>query len=500
MEPVARKTRRTGGKHARIALLILLAAVLALTLALIQLTRQEPQNAVSDAPAADQVLLFAYPPEDVLSVDVRIEDEPRWQVVQDAETGLFVLQGDDGFMLSQTMTSLIQEGARTLTCESILSENPSEYAEHLADFGLDTPSRIASITFRDGRVITVRIGDRAPHTNAWYYMTIDGDDRLYALSTGMVNALSLSRESLREVTQPVIHKTRIDRITLTDASGTPVAQWALQGSIEASDALDRWQITQPYVYPASAQSISALLQNAANLRLGAYVAPATAENLTSYGFDEPRMTIDIHMAEGTIGTTNAEGVFTTEDWPESAVTLVIGGARSDLVDYVLFGDSIYVSSHFTVGVFLNADVRSSMNRYPVLTALGNLSSLLIMQDGQSTEYVITRTERVEPNNELATDEYGSIIYDFTITCNGSPVSYTAFEAAYEQLITVSVSGLLSESDVWDPIPHTTMTFTDTDGTVHTVSLHDCGLLHDAVSVNGHTVFYIGKGELLRSLQ
>ena len=48
--------------------------------------------------------------------------------------------------------------------------------------------------------------------------------------------LLVSRESLREVLQPTLHKARIDRLTLTNGDGSIRAQWTLQGSIAASDA------------------------------------------------------------------------------------------------------------------------------------------------------------------------------------------------------------------------------------------------------------------------
>lgn len=490
METVAK--RKPGPRGGRWLLLAGLLALLGAALLGSFLLNREPDT---QAPRAVSTVrtLFSYNAADVQSIAVRQQGDVPWTVVLDAEEGLFVLEGEDGFTLSPATTQELQDAARTLTCEQVLSENPAEYADHLAEYGLDAPRFVAEITFADGRVITLRIGDRAAHTDAWYYMTIDGDDCLYALSTGMVDALFVSRESLRDVTQPTLHKARIDRITLRSGDGSIRAQWALTGDIADSDALDRWQITAPFTYPADADAMSSLLANAANLRLGAYVAPATAGNLTLYGFDAPSQIIEIHMAAGTIGSTDMDGAFTTEDWPESTVTFVIGGERNDMVDYVRFGDSIYVSSHFTMGLFIDLDPRSSMTRYPVLTALGNLASLTIARDGIETAYILTRTEQVAENNDLVTDHEGNPVYDVTVTRDGEPFDYAAFSAAYEKLITVTATGVLPEDAITAETPHTVYTFTDVDGTVHTVALHTYGVLHDAIAVDGHQAFYIAKG-------
>ena len=99
-------------------------------------------------------------------------------------------------------------------------------------------------------------------------------------------------------------------------------------------------------------------------------------------------------------------------------------------------------------------------------------------------------EQVAANNELVYDESGNVCYDVHVTRNGEAIDYAAFEAAYSALLPVTVSGLLPETT--DAAPHTVYTFTDVDGTVHTVALATFDALHDAVTVNGHQAFYLIK--------
>lgn len=472
----------------RIGLLIAAFLVLMLLIIAIIRLRNEPQVELP-APVSTAENLFEYAKSDVASITIRRGEEAPWTVVQGAD-GLLTLTGEDGFTLSEATSAALLDAAFILPCEEVLTSDPADYSANLADYGLNPPQYEAIVTYADGVTAHLKVGDPEAERGAWYYMTVAGDDRLFAFSRGMVEALFVSRESLRQVTTPTIHKARIDHFSLE--SPNQVLSWTLAGNITDSDAADQWRITSPISYPADAEAVSSLLSNLANLRLGACVGPASAESLTAYGFDAPRLIISIHQAAGTIGVTNAGGAVEAIDCPEETVTFVIGGTRSDLVDYVLCGDSIYVSSHFTVGMFMEVDFAATMSRYPVLVALGNLASLRIQEGDGVTEYILTRTEQVAENNDLITDAEGKTLWDVTVTCNGAAIDYATFEAAYQALTLVTVSGTLPEGETIAE-PHTVYTFTDVDGSVHTVALATFDALHDAVIVDGHAAFYLIKG-------
>lgn len=488
MQNVRKKRRPTGEKWRILLLAAAIVLLIAVGAASVLMNREDQTDWPTKISTAEN--LFDYATSEVATITIRRGEESPWTVVQ-GENGLLTLQGEGGFTLSESTSAALLDAACILPCEEVLTADPAEYRDHLADFGLDNPPYEAVVAYTDGVIAHLCIGNPGDENKAWYYMTVEGDDRLFTFSRGMVEALFVSRDSLREVQSPTIHKARIDRITLTGPDS--VIQWTLAGDITDADAADKWRITAPFTYPADADAMANLRSSVANLRLGAYVAPATDENLAQYGFDAPRVTIDVHMAAGAIGVTNADGAVEATDYPASTVTFVIGGEKSDMVDYVRFGDEIYVSSHFTMGVFIDYDVTTTMSRYPVLTALGNLAALTIREGDAVTEYVLTRTEQVAENNDLITDADGNLVYDVTVTRNGESADYAAFEAAYNALTLVTVSGALPEDESVSAEPHTTYTFTDVDGTVHTVELATFDVLHDAVIVDGYPAFYLIKG-------
>lgn len=485
--PIHRRFRRIPHEKRRILLLFFALMMLTVTIVALTLETQPAQDTASPAPTDSSVLLTEGTYTDIASISIRRGDEPLWTASRNGET--VSLSGDIPMDLALAECLDFLSSAATIVAEDVLTDHPADYADHLADFGLESPRYEAHIHYTNGRSLDLRVGDKGPD-GTWRYMLVDGDDRLFAFSNGSVESLFVNRDTLRKVSQPALHKARIDRITLTGKES--VIQWALEGDITDADAADKWHITSPFRYPADAEAMEKLLSSAAQLRLAAYVAPATPENLKIYGFDQPRLTIDIHMAAGTIATTNEDGSVDTNDWPESTVTFVIGGEKTDMIDFVRFEDSIYLSSHFTMGVFMDYDVTGTMSRYPVMTALGNLATLTVREGDMANEYTITRTEQVAANNELIADEDGNPVYTVTVTKDGEAVDYAAFEAAYNALALVKVSGSLPGSDPL-PAPHTAYTFTDVDGTVHTVELATFDVLHDAVIVDGHAAFYLIKG-------
>lgn len=485
--PNFRRFRRVPREKRRILLLFFALMMLFVILVSLLLVRSEPAQDVPLLPADTSVSLYEYSYTDVASITIRRGNEDPWTATRDGES--ILLSGEIPTALSLDECRDLLESAASILTEAVLTDDPANYADHLADYGLEEPRYEARIVYADGVDVTLRVGDKG-HDGAWRYMLVSGDVRLFAFSNGSVESLFVNRETLRKVTQPDLHKARIDRITLTE--GDRVIQWALEGNITDTDAVDRWRITAPFTYPADAAAMESLLSSAARLHLSAYVAPASDENLRKYGFDTPRLTIELHQAAGTIAVNDVDGAAQPVDFPESTVTFVIGGEKSDMIDYVRCGDSIYLSSHFTMGMFIGYDVTATMSRYPVMTALGNLAALTLREGDAMTEYRLTRTEQVAANNELITDEDGNPVYDVTVTRDGESVDYAAFEAAYNALTLVTVSGTLPEGESVTAKPHTVYTFTDVNGTVHTVALATFDVLHDAVIVDGQPAFYLIK--------
>lgn len=482
-----KKKQRRSLPHGRLWLLLCaLALVLCVSAGILLMP---PQQAAEESDHDTSGVLAEHEVNQVQRLAISLRDGDSWAAVQSSE-GVLTLEDDPDYAVSAAKAAALLNAARRISYQAVLAEDPAEYAGRLADFGLEDPRIKLDVIYADGSRWVVCIGDQFTLDDGMaYYMLVEGDDRLFALDKGSAEELMVERALLHPVTQPTLHKARFDRITLADGQGKVLAEWALQGAI-GGNALDRWMLTAPVQYPADGEAMDALQDNLLNLRLGAYVGAATPEKLAECGFDQPRLVLTVHQAAGSIGTTGADGVYAVTDWPEDTFTLMVGGAKSDVVDYVRVGEEIYLTSHFTLEVFLNMEPASTLSRYIVPVALGNLKRLTIRTAEGEAAYEIIRTEQVAENNDLVTDSQGHVLYDVTCTLNGAEIGYAAFESAYNELLKATVSGRLPKGWTAVEVPHTTYIFEAVTGECYTLELTRFDAMHDAVLLDGHGLFYL----------
>lgn len=118
--------------------------------------------------------------------------------------------------------------------------------------------------------------------------------------------------------------------------------------ITSSDAQNNWYLTEPFEYLCDAEQMDMLLRNILNFRLGAYIGPVDTDSFDAYGFQNPRLSLKLHMAPGTTNVLQDNGSIQPTDWPEGSVEIIVGAARNEYVDYVLYDGEVYTSSHFTL--------------------------------------------------------------------------------------------------------------------------------------------------------
>ena len=426
-------------------------------------------------------MLADRPAEELASITVDRRNEEAWTLVR-TENGSLMPKDGSEWTATEQQAEMLREAITKLRYEEILTEDPSAWQGTPEAFGLAEPLVTVTGRYTDGTAMTVHIGNDIGVEEAWHYMAVEGDDRLFAVSAGIVEDLDIEYALLHPVPKPEIYAALLDRITVTAADGKILAEWALQGKITDRDAGSNWMMTAPYRCPADEEAVSKLKKNAENLRLGVYTAAATEEELERTGLAEPGKTLTFHMAAGSTGTVSGSGIYDITDHSESTVILQIGNSPDDLADYVRYGEEIFTVTHLTLAAFLDPDPLSTAARYPVLTPLASLDSLTLEEAGGIKEYVLKEKEKAEKDAETG----------YECLLNGQEIPYTAFEAAYERLLTVTYSGILPQHAVWQE-PYKKYTFRTLSGGTHTVALSDWDGIHDAVTVDGSTVFYLIKG-------
>ena len=476
MQKVERRKHRGGRKRVWLAAAAVLLA--GSVTAAVLLSRKPPAEPLTKEDYSG--LLVSREAEELVSVTIERRGEEPWTLIR-TENGELMPEGGE-WTVSENQARKLTESLTQLRYEEILSEDAEVYREHPEDFGLKYPLVTVTGVYTDGKQVTLRIGGDTGMEESRRYMTVEGDDRLYAVSNGVAEDLDMEYALLHPVPKPEIYEALLDRITLTDREGGKIAEWQLRGKITDRDAGTNWMITAPFNYPADEEAISNLKKSAGNLRLGVYTAPATAENLEKYGLKQPEKTLEIHMAAGSTGTVGESGVYDVQEHDESTVRLYIGQARDEAADYVRYGEEIFTVSHFTLAALTDPTPVKSAARYPVLTPLASLESLTVEENGEISEYTLAETEE----SDTASGEGREC------RLNGEKMEYSTFEAAYQRLLTVTFSGELPAGAAWKE-PYKKYTFRTLSGGTHTVTLSDWDGVHDAVTVDGSTLFYLIKG-------
>ena len=428
--------------------------------------------------------------EDLDSLTVTLRGKEPWTAVRDEEGNLRLQQEDDpnpsAWIIDGGIGNRLTDVAVNLSYEDVFTENRGDWEPEAEDFGLKNPLVTAVFRYKDGTEKTVRIGGSAdPGENTHYYMTVDGDDRLYAVAAGTVEDLNTEKELLHPVQRLEIRSALLDRITVKNGDGTVRMEWTLQGKITDQDAAENWLLTAPVIYPADYDTMKNLRDTAENLRLGIYVGNAEEDTLKQYGLDQPTAIIELHMAAGSTGTVSDAGVYDVEDREECTETLTVGSSKSDMVAYILYGDEICTMSYFALKTFTDQNYMQTAARYTVATPLNSLESVTVEKQGEETVlYSLVMTETTEGEEGTGETQYHCLR-------NGQEISYDVFSAAWERLLTVTVSGRLPK-DYQPGETHTKYTFRTVSGGTHTVELSDYDGMHDAVTMDGHTLFYLIK--------
>ena len=495
MQKVERK-KHGERRHGRAAGVVLCALLLiGCVVAALLLTRKAEEK---PEPGRQPVTGFVVQrsPEELESMTITPRNGEAWTATRLEDGSLSLSEDENGTKgtvpsapIDASVGEMLTDAAVHLTYEDVFTENRADWEPDAADFGLVDPLITAVFRYTDGTETTVRIGNSAdPEDNAVYYMTADGNDRLYAVGAGTVKDLGVEKNVLLPVPKLQIHSALLDRITVRNGDGSTRIGWELKGEVSDQDAAENWILTSPVTYPADYEAMKNLKDSAEQLRLSTYVDSGTEENLETYGLKEPTAVLEMHMAAGSTGTVGTEGVYDISDWEERTKTLTVGKAKSDMVDYVLYEGKIYTISRFSVSAFTDSDPLSTVARYLVATPLNSLESLTVEEEGKEpVRYGLIRFDEEPAEGENTEAER-------TIRCirNGEEIPYETFAAAYERMLTVTVSGKLPDGYEAKEA-HTKYTFRTVSGGTHTVELCDFDGMHDAVVMDGCMMFYLIKG-------
>lgn len=351
---------------------------------------------------------------------------------------IWVFENDSELPLNQ---NYINSMASTMSCvrmEKKIQEGVTDWSE----YGLATPSIGVRVTTKDGVSKTLSVGDEAPIAGG-YYARVNDDNILYLIAETTISDFYHSREGL-------VQKEEYPRITTQNVLSLEITQkdqekfkleYDTTGSRDYSrDFAFPYVITKPYATPVSADSqvLSELFKNYANLSYEKCV-DYHAEDLTTYGLDEPDAVVEIKYFEETQTEDSSEdkdSKSTGKERNEYTYKLCIGSKTEEGNYYVkpVDSDSVYTMSATYVTHMLKVTPFVYVNKNFQLV---DLMSLNEMEVKVGKEDILLQIERTKENED---DKEEKVIYKI----NGDEVTKDTFTHIYQMSLALEYAAEIPE--------------------------------------------------------
>jgi len=300
-------------KNRGIVLIVTFAALALLLVVYFVLVPKMNQNDTPLETTAETHVISNHKSKDITAFSYKINGETLAFTYED-RTGYWRWSTDPDFPLNQTTVAGIAEAIAYIPATRVLEAGEIS----AADAGLEEPVHTFSVTFEDGSHATYHIGSYNNFNNSNYF-SVEGDDRLYMISSGLESFFLADLMDL--AAEPII---ATNALTVDKISGYDVV-----------DSLSSKTITDP-----------ALLEELLYLyTFDAVDFKPTAEELKEYGLDNSATTITVHYTT-TKEFNNEAGSISSTAGVEAAYDMVIKvGVLSEDNDsqrYVLIDDNLLV--------------------------------------------------------------------------------------------------------------------------------------------------------------
>ncbi len=482
MEKVPKKKGRQPWKK-RTVLLALAACAIALGAAAWLLNR--PQAAPFAPGTTEAVMLLDRPVDEVASLRVTPREGDKYTLV--LKENSFVLMGHEDEPLRGIVNEELRISAGDLPAESVLIDD----LEHSAsvkrwDFGLEPAWAAVEIIYQDGEKAELLIGDLTPNQETpQRYCVKTGDPRLFTLLTADSAAFGYRLEALRAFDQPSLNASLLDGVIISGDKEMTL-RYTPSG----------WLMDAPWAYPVSLTRMDGLLEKITGMRFEACLGKTGDVDLKRYGLDEPALRIALLQAASVITGETAEGEQVSLSVPEKEYSLLLGDETGKSGVYLIWEDQVYLASNFLLGFWKEMNPRDYLLRAPVNFLINNLSRVTFSTPSSSVSYEVEMVESITENNQIATDEYGRVLYDCAVKRGGEQkeMDAQAFTDWYLRLAALSADGDLP--DGFTPAGECRAAILlENESLTRRIEFYPYDALHDAMAVDGTALFYIQKSRV-----
>jgi hypothetical protein len=175
--------------------------------------------------------------------------------------------------------------AGTLSADGVVEDK----ASNLAPYGLDQPSVEVDITGKGGKISKFKIGDDTP-TNSGAYAVLEGDPRVFTISSYVKTELGKSVNDLRDKRLLTVEQDKLSRVELL----------AKKQDLEFGRDKDRWQILKPKPLRADGQQVDELLRKLKDAKMDLSLSEEDAKKTAAaFASGTPVATVKLTDPSGT---------------------------------------------------------------------------------------------------------------------------------------------------------------------------------------------------------
>jgi len=365
----------------------------------------------------------------------------------------------------------------SLTAVAFVEENP----EDLSIYGLDDPQYQVELTFNDGRVINLYVGDNTP-VDYYYYAMTDTENVVYTIGNYLTTLIMRTELEYRDIktfpqyTEEDIY-TNITWIRLTNEKGvTTEITLDEDFSIEGNKASSTYMMLSPVISSCNDDLVQEkLLDVAATLTYGDILCDITAEQFAEYGLDNIRR-------------------FEMKDTSGNSMDLVIGGAAGNYT-YAVMGEQYdafmngevdevtiltYASEAFEC---IKVDYDTLVNRAIWIQDIHSIESIEYNMAGEKYEMILSEYDDVTGSGVEVVRTVGKL--------NGKDVNEDNTKRIYTRTLNMRQVGELDRSIELGEAEYT-ITLNLRDGSSRLLEMIPLNERQYACRVDGKAEFYIYK--------
>ena len=427
----------------------------------------------------EQVKLVNKLPQDLSAFEVFPQGHESYRLVR-GENG-FMVEGNPAFTLNEQMITTMTEDLTTINADKAGDIN--EVPGGVEALGIDGKHFHVTAEYADGSKLSFYFGDSAYTDIPSDYLMLSDDSTVYTISPQIRSNLDHHLGALHPIPRIDFNSDLMSSLEII-ISKDDAFSLTQQGAL--------WQVSSPFIYPASPSAVAAIKKNISDMRLAVYIGEADALDLQAYGLIQPRRTVRFNLAESVIITPAQDDIpGSSRQVPAQSLSFAVGNDIDRIGFYCLYEGAVYQASYASMGFLTTLSLDGLFANNPVTIPINQLHSLEVMKSGERRQYQVELIERIEKNNALAYDATGQQIFDPVITLDGEELNSDEFIQEYLKLMDITSSGKLPQGFKPEGTPIAIYVLKTEQSSLE-LAFYPFDALHLAMVVNGQTLYYTTK--------